>query len=103
MVGYVYDADGRLAHVRPDGAEPSPGPAPDGDAWFAERILFTTPKLDGDRCLLHAQARTYDPTVGVWMVQEPVAFRGGDSYLHRYAATDPAELPPARTPDGAPG
>jgi hypothetical protein len=96
-IWFSCDADGRLSLIRPGDA--APAPAADGDARVGERILFTPLELDADCSLLLPQTRIYDPAPGTWVEEAPLAFRGGDSNLHRYDA----ELPPARTPDGGHG
>jgi uncharacterized protein RhaS with RHS repeats len=85
---FTYDADGRLTRIRP------------GDATLIGRFDLTALALLSDTYGDFARTRLYDPSVGVWMSQDPVAFRGGDSNLHRYIAADPPAIPAARTPDG---
>jgi hypothetical protein len=34
---------------------------------------------------------SYDPTIGRWTTQDPIAFRGGDPNLYRYAGNDPTD------------
>ncbi|MGC4007201.1 MAG: RHS repeat-associated core domain-containing protein [Pirellulales bacterium] len=40
-----------------------------------------------DPTLHHARSR--DPTVGVWLTEDPIAFDGGDANLRRYVGNDP--------------
>ena len=35
---------------------------------------------------------SYDPTIGRFISQDPIAFDGGDSNLYRYTTNDPADL-----------
>jgi RHS repeat-associated protein len=44
---------------------------------------------DPDSVLVRFGARDYDPFAGRWAAKDPTRFRGGDSNLYRYAATDP--------------
>jgi RHS repeat-associated protein len=37
-------------------------------------------------------ARDYDPTMGRWLIKDPILFRGGDLNLFQYAGTDPVNV-----------
>jgi hypothetical protein len=34
----------------------------------------------------------YDPTIGRWLEQDPIGFKGGDANLYRYVRNDPANM-----------
>jgi RHS repeat-associated protein len=89
VIVFTYDADGRLTRVRPAGAEPDPGPAPDGDARLLGPFVYTGFGSVPEGTELLAPTRDYDPGVGTWTAQDPTGFRGGDSNLYRYAAPGP--------------
>ena len=57
---------------------------PDGISEEANLIRFTGLDYDPDSELLFQQARSYDPTPGRWLDEEPIAFAASDANLRRY-------------------
>jgi uncharacterized protein RhaS with RHS repeats len=41
---------------------------------------------------------SYDPTVGRWTTEDPIAFEGGDANLYRYVGNSPINAPSMATP-----
>jgi RHS repeat-associated protein len=61
-------------------------------------FAFTGRLLDDSTGLQNNLHRWYDPTIGRWLSEDPIGFKGGDHNLYRYvnnaptAATDPTGL-----------
>jgi len=68
------------------------------DPAFVDRYLYTGREFDLITGLYYYRARWYDPSLGRFLSQDPIGFRGGDANLYRYTfngptnATDPTGL-----------
>jgi len=71
----TYDAFGRLTSET----------APTVDHLFA----FTGRPFDEDTGLQNNLNRWYDPSVGRWLSEDPIGFRGGDVNVYRYVRNTP--------------
>jgi RHS repeat-associated protein len=74
---YSYEAFGALLASRGTVTQP---------------YTFIARELDPETGLYHYRARTYDPTTGRFLQEDPVGFEGGDYNLYRYVLNDPVNL-----------
>jgi RHS repeat-associated protein len=52
----------------------------------SDRFRDVARECDGEDALQRNLIRSYDPTIGRWMSDEPIAFAGSDPNLYRYVA-----------------
>ena len=71
--------------------EPGRGDAAAGTAAPGDPYAFTPGPCEGDPGLAFLGARSYDPTLGRWLSEDPAGFVGADANLYRYVA--PALVP----------
>jgi RHS repeat-associated protein len=64
---------------------------------FSSRYQFTGRELDSLTGLDHYRARSYDPSVGRFISQDPIGFEGGDVNLYGYVKNSPVNY---TDPDG---
>jgi RHS repeat-associated protein len=68
------------------------------NAAASDRFLFTGREYDSEISLYYYRARYYDPQLGRFISQDPIAFKGRDVNLYRYVlngpinSTDPSGL-----------
>ena len=64
-------------------------PAAEVAALTGEIFSFTGHERECETDLQYHGVRTFDPSVGRWLSEEPLRFAAGDPNLHRYVATPP--------------
>jgi RHS repeat-associated protein len=69
----------------------------DSNASFADRYGYTGREWQSNAQLQYNRARWYDPRIGRWISEDPIAFAAGDGNLYRYVGNEATN---ATDPDG---
>ena len=84
---YSYDAYGNIV---------------DQTGTLEQPFTYTGREFDSESGLMYYRARTYDPTTGRFLQEDPIGFRGGDINLYRYVRSNPTNrMDPSGTIDDA--
>jgi|GEM_PF-1838684 len=54
-----------------------------------DRYKWTSRELDTETSLQFNRARYYNPSIGRWLIEDPIAFSANDFNLYRYVGNDP--------------
>jgi len=81
---YLYEPYGKVTVLDPDWSADE-----DGQSDFANELLFTGHRLDGESGLYYAIHRHYHPTLGRWISRDPKGYVDGMG-LYEYVRSRPA-------------
>ena len=85
---YVYDAFGKVTIYDKDGNEITPS----SSNYLETPYAFTGRELDAETGLYFYRARYYDPNLGRFISEDPIAFLSSDTNFYRYIFNSPVNL-----------
>lgn len=62
------------------------------DTNFVQPYTFTAREFDAETGLYHYRKRSYDPSTGRFLQEDPIGFAGGDINLYRYVGNSPVNF-----------